>query len=324
VECPLAICDSSSFQDLSIQKLLALLLFGFLPFMCSFLPRSDAVPPLKIGGATIDVDIDPAEFHAPSTQLNWWVSAAANAVNAYYGKFPLPRTELHINSFDGHGVRNGKTFGRDNEGLIRISLGSDTTLDQLREDWMLTHEMVHLTFPSVSEDHHWIEEGIASYVEPFARMQAGNLQATRVWGDMMRDMWQGLPREGDEGLDRTHTWASTYWGGALFCLMADVKIRQQTKNKKGLQDALRGIMNAGGNVAQDWDLRHALQVGDQATGTHVLEELYERMRDKPVPVDLDSLWKQLGVERQDGVTRFREDAPWASIRRSINAGKAQP
>jgi predicted metalloprotease with PDZ domain len=189
---------------------------------------------------------------------------------------------------------------------------------------MLTHEMVHLTFPSVSEDHHWIEEGIASYVEPFARMQAGNLQATRVWGDMMRDMWQGLPREGDEGLDRTHTWASTYWGGALFCLMADVKIRQQTKNKKGLQDALRGIMNAGGNVAQDWDLRRALQVGDKATGTHVLEELYERMRDKPLPVDLDSLWKQLGVERQDGITRFREDAPWAPIRRSINAGKPQP
>jgi hypothetical protein len=292
--------------------------------MCSFMPASDGVPSLKIGGGTIDVDIDPADFHTPAAQLNWWINAAANAINSYYGKFPLPRTELRVNASDGHGVHSGKTFGRNNEGLIRISVGSDTTLDELREDWMLTHEMVHLTFPSVSDEHHWIEEGTATYVEPIARMQAGNLSAARVWGDMMRDMRQGLPREGDEGLDRTHTWASTYWGGALFCLMADVKIRQQTKNKKGLQDALRGILNAGGNVAQDWDLRHALQIGDQATGTHVLEELYERMRDKAMPVDLDALWKQLGVERRNGVAVFHEDAPWASVRRSINAGKPQP
>jgi len=31
-----------------------------------------------------------------------------------------------------------------------------------------------------------------------------------------------------------------YWGGALFCLQADLEVRKRTGNAKGLQDALRG------------------------------------------------------------------------------------
>src|SRR5260370_28547747 len=37
----------------------------------------------------------------------------------------------------------------------------------------------HLAFPSVDEKHHWIEEGIATYVEPIARIPAGHLTAAQ-------------------------------------------------------------------------------------------------------------------------------------------------
>jgi hypothetical protein len=69
-----------------------------------------------------------------------------------------------------------------------------------------------------------------------------------MWADLVRDMPKGLPEPGDQGLDNTHTWGRTYWGGALFCFLADIEIRKQTKNEKGLQDALRGILNAGGDI----------------------------------------------------------------------------
>jgi hypothetical protein len=288
------------------------------------MPTSDRILSVHRGGGTIDVSVGPGDLTASSAELSAWVDAAVESVTRYYGRFPIAHTELRIKLFDGDGVYNGHTFERDNSGLIRIAVGSKTTVDQLRADWMLTHEIVHLAFPSVAENNHWIEEGIATYVEPIARLQAGFLKPEKVWGDLSRDVPQGLPREGDQGLDRTHTWARTYWGGALFCLVADVKIRQQTRNEKGLQDALRGILNAGGNIAQEWDLERALRIGDQATGTHVLQELYRRMKDEPVSVDLDSLWRQLGVEMRNGTITFNETAPWASVRRSIDAGKAQP
>ncbi len=163
-------------------------------------------------------------------------------------------------------------------------------------DWMLTHEMIHLAFPSVADEHHWIEEGISTYVEPIARIRASHMKEEQMWADLIRDMPKGQPQAGDEGLDRTHTWGRTYWGGALFCFDADVEIRRQTQNKKGLQDALRGILDAGGNITQDWELTKALKVGDQATGTTVLTDLYNQMKDKPVTVDLQEKWQQLGIE----------------------------
>ena len=61
----------------------------------------------------------------------------------------------------------------------------------------------------------------------------------------------------------------------------------------------------------------AFEVGDKATGTHVLTELYEQMRDTPKPVDLDALWKELGVERDAEGVRLDDSAPFANIRKAI-------
>jgi hypothetical protein len=42
--------------------------------------------------------------------------------------------------------------------------------------------------------------------------------------------------------------------------------------KRVVEDALRGILVAGGNITQNWPLERALRVGDEAPGTHALEE----------------------------------------------------
>ena len=140
-----------------------------------------------------------------------------------------------------------------------------------------------------------------------------------MWFELVRDMPKGQPQSGDEGLDHTHTWGRTYWGGALFCFLADIEIRKQTQNKKGLQDALRGILNAGGSMLNDWPIEKALQTGDRAVGVEVLAKLYEEMRDRPMQVDLDSLWKQLGIGVENGAVQFNDKAPLAAIRNAIIA-----
>src|SRR6266481_6544602 len=189
-----------------------------------------------IGGARIDVTIDARKLDVPQAELMRWVKSAAESVTAYYSRFPVPHLALRIASFEGTGVRHGQTFGRDG-GLITISVGNKTPPAQLAEDWMLTHEMAHLAFPSVERNHHWMEEGLSTYVEPIARIRAGHWTARQMWMDLVRDLPKGLPEEGDKGLDNTHTWGRTYWGGALFCFLADVEIRRQTNNQKGLEDA---------------------------------------------------------------------------------------
>jgi hypothetical protein len=148
------------------------------------------------------------------------------------------------------------------------------------------------------------------------------LSVEKMWGEMIRDMHQGLPETGDRGLDNTHTWGRTYWGGALFCLLADVEIRKRSANQKGFEDALRAINRAGGTIDVDWPLARALEIGDRETGGKTLTELYEKMRATPVAVDLPDLWKQLGVERRGGSVAFDDQAPLAAVRRSILKGSA--
>ena len=135
----------------------------------------------------------------------------------------------------------------------------------------------------------------------------------------MRGLPKGLPQSGDQGLDHTPTWGRTYWGGALFCTLADVEIRKRTQNTYGLQDALRAIVKAGGGMRVSWPLVKALKVGDQATGVAVLQELYEQMKATPVDVDLADLWQQLGVEVDGKQVTFHDDAPFVSVRKAINA-----
>ena len=277
---------------------------------------------LQACGATLAVHIDSDSNSPKRADLLAWVQRAGDAVCTYYGKFPVPRVKLDVRVAGGSGVHGGVTYPTDG-GQIRISLGNRTTVAELSEDWELTHEMIHLAFPSMAEKHHWFEEGIAVYVEPIARVQAGQLTAERMWSDVVRDMPQGEPGNGDRGLDNTHTWGRTYWGGAMFCLVADVRIRQKTGNREGLQDALRGILNAGGNITQDWEIEHALAVGDKATGTTVLVDMYQAMRNQPGPVDLEGLRKDLGILRgQDGSVQFDAKAPLADVRVAITQPRA--
>jgi hypothetical protein len=277
---------------------------------------------IHIGGATLQVDFAPGTLDLPTPQILQWVENAATSVATYYGRFPVPRDRILIQpAEDRHGVMQGTTWG-DVGGFpafTRIRLGQHTTTQELTEDWMMTHELVHTAFPSQEDEHHWIEEGLAVYVEPVARVQAGFLQPEKIWADMVRDMPKGNPQPGDQGLDNTHTWGRTYWGGAQFCLLADVTIREQTHNKKGLQDALRAIAAAGGAIDQNWPIEKAFAAGDAGTGTHVLEDQYKRMASTPVTIDLDGLWKKLGIVRTETGVRFELDAPEAAIREAITA-----
>ena len=284
-------------------------------------PQIASTQILKVGSAELQVDFAVGALDLTPAQILPWIERAAQAVTVYYGRFPIPHDRiLIVPTSDDHGVLQGTTWGdmRGMPAFTRIRLGQHTTLQDLTDDWTMTHELVHTTFPSLPDDQHWMEEGIATYIEPIARVQAGELQAKQVWHDMMDGMPKGEPRAGDQGLDKTHTWGRTYWGGGLFCLVADVNIRRQTHNRKGLRDALRAIVAAGGTIDHDWPLMKALEIGDKATGTTVLTDQYKQWSQAPMPVDLPALWKELGVSNgTDGAATLDPHAPLAEIRDAI-------
>ncbi|WP_188564571.1 hypothetical protein [Undibacterium terreum] len=275
---------------------------------------------LKVQGATIRVVFAEGKTVLSKEQILDWVRTDAQTVAKYYGAFPVPELGLLLVPVAGGKINQGVTYG-DGMPVIRVGIGRDADAATLERDWVMVHEMVHLAFPLMPRRHHWLEEGIATYVEPLARAQAGLLPPEKVWGDLMRDLHQGLPADGDQGLDNTHTWGRTYWGGALFCLMAELRLREQTNNRFGLQDALRGINRDSGGMAHEWPILRALKAGDAATGMQVLSDLYAEMANKPVTPDLPVLWARLGVAMVDGKIVFNDRAAMAGIRQAITRAR---
>lgn len=215
----------------------------------------------------------------------------------------------------GQGPTRGETLGAGGPAiLVRVGEHANT-----REDWVVTHEMLHVNFPDLGREHAWLTEGLATYVEPIARARVGLIDAQRVWRDLIEGLPQGLPEKDDKGLESTHTWGRTYWGGALFCLKADLMIRERTSNIRSLDDVLWAIARRGAFVQSHWEISQVLDAGDRATGTQVLHELYAQMALRPGTVNLAQLFRSLGVSIQGNSIAFHDDAPLAKIRGEITA-----
>ena len=278
---------------------------------------------LTIGGAAIQVHVGAGERRLTDAQLLGWVEGAARAVSAYFGRFPVKTLDLTIGVDDRRGVHGGVTRGWPAPN-IHIKISHECPPEVLARDWVLVHEMVHTSFPNVDRDKHaWAEEGLSTYVEPWARVRAGQLTREHVWADLAHDMPQGDPEPGDQGLDHTPTWGRTYWGGAQFWMLADVELREKSGGRLGLEDALRAIQAAGGDVTVDWPLEQSLAVADKALGLAVLVPLHDRMKAAPAPVDLPDLWKRLGIKVDGERATFDDAAPLAAVRRQIERGPAR-
>jgi len=273
---------------------------------------------LSVGGGQLDVGFAPGDFALPRERLLAWIEQSAHAISVYYGRFPVASARILVVPVPGAGVRHGQAFGV-HGAAIRLMVGRGSDENDLRRDWKAVHEMVHLALPDLADRHTWLEEGLAVYVESIARVQAGDLAAETVWGEFARDMPKGLPGPGDRGLDHTPTWGRTYWGGAIFCLLADVAYREASDNRRGLQDALRAVLAEGGSLETEWPIARMLAVADEAMAMPVLAGLYERYGASPEAPDLDALWRRLGVVARDGVASFDDSAPLAAIRRAITA-----
>lgn len=273
---------------------------------------------LKLEDRSVEVAFVPLERRLAQEEIVRWIRSSVQMVARYFGRFPLEHALVLVLP-----ARRDRIHGRVLGGggaTVLLWLGPDATNAKLYDDWVLVHELVHTGFPTVPRRHHWAEEGVATYVEPLARVRSGQITAEKVWGDLLIGLPKGLPKEGDRGLDRTPTWGRTYWGGALFWFLADLDIRERTENRRSLADALRGIVSAGGTIAHRWELNRALDAADRAVGIPALGQLYAKMGSQPMDVDLKSLFGKLGVQLRDGRVEFDDNAPLAAIRRSIIDG----
>lgn len=278
---------------------------------------------LEFERTRILVSFTPDDFKLPEKHLLDWVLRSARATAAFYGRFPVSNVRISLEPDTGAWVGDGVAWASPDP-RIRLRIGRDIKAKTLKDDSTLVHEMTHLGFPDLDDIHLWLHEGLATYVETIARAQAGETTPAHAWAYFAAELPQGLPGKGDKGLNDTDSIDRRYWGGAIFCLVADVEIRRRTNNRYGLRHALRAVLDAGGTLAQTWEIERVLAIADRAVGVPVLSELFPTWKDKSVTPDLDRLWAELGIRRGGDAVRLHDAAPLAALRRGITEPPARP
>lgn len=270
---------------------------------------------LRVGGCAFTL-VPQGHDPLPLPLLRAWVERAAGMIADYYrGEFPVPGLQVTLIAGAGRGVG----FGSHQDGRwVRVHYGRHSSAQHFERDWVMVHELLHATFPDLPDHQRWMQEGLSTYLEPIVRVRGGATTEARMWQRWLPRMHHGRPQSGDEGLDRTHTWGRTYWGGTLFWLMVDLQLRIATEGQRSIRDVVVAIARAGGNGRASWNAAQVCEHADAATQTTLVSTLYDQLARNPGDVDLDALWSQLGVSLSPGdAVAFDDGAPLAALRRAL-------
>ena len=274
--------------------------------------------PVSIGTSRLTVAMPRAGFALGMPEILGWVEETGAQVAEFAGGFPTEKALVMISPIPGH---DQVVFGRVQPSpfpTVCVFAGPTMNQQALEDDWILLHEFLHLAFPPVRRDARWIDEGIATYFEPILRARAGERTEEEAWAELVAGCRRGVAALEERGLHGADSIDDVYWGGALFCLLADVETRRLTGGERGLEDGVRALIDAGQSVSGPTrTIDELIPVMARGTGVGALEELCERYVHGHAPVDLDALWKKLGVIRTGDGVRLDDDAPWADVRRAI-------
>ncbi len=274
--------------------------------------------------AELEIVVLDGPLDASQDLLYRWVRDSARVVGQFWRGFPVEHALVVLLPIPNrHGVVFGKVLPESSPGVI-VLVGEHTPRERLYGDWILVHELFHLGTPSFNGEGKWYDEGLATYYEPLIRARAGWRSEADVWKEFAHDMPQGLAAMG-KGLENADDYADIYWGGGLFCLVADLELRKQSDGKRGLEDGLVGVLDAGGNASEVWPLGRTLSLADRTTGASVLARLAKSHATRGKKIDLDAMWRDLGVVMTGDQIELRDDAPLSRIRRQlVYGGDAKP
>jgi hypothetical protein len=274
----------------------------------------------RAGDAELEVAIADGALDESAETMTAWVRESAAAVGHFWRGFPVPRVLVTLIPVPGrHRILFGKVLPESAPGVV-ILVGQHVRREQLREDWILVHELFHLGVPSFSGEGKWFDEGLATYFEPIIRARAGWRSEESVWSEFVRAMPLGLRAIDETGLENAERYGEIYWGGAIVALLADVEIRRKTAGARGLEDGLRAVLAAGGDASEVWPLDRTLEVSDRGCGVDALIPLARAHARGARHVDLEAVWRSLGIVTHDGSVSLRSDAPLASVRERIVFG----
>jgi hypothetical protein len=271
------------------------------------------------GGAFALTAIGPAGRVKDETLRSWVRRAGASVANFYQG-LPAPRVEALLVGEDcsDHGGIFGTTL-RNGRPSVVLFYCADAPDDAFADDWVATHEFVHLGNPRLGHRVPWFTEGSATYYQDVLRARSGERSPAQMWGDLYDGFHRfcapvdGLSlRDESDGLRRRHRYQRVYWGAACLFFRVDVAIRLRTHGEQSLDTVMRTLLKK--SRAEPLEERDLLDALDAAAGEPIANESLVAKE----PFALAPLFHELGIEPVgEELVKLHDDAPLARVRQQM-------
>jgi hypothetical protein len=286
---------------------------------------------LDLPGARIDVALLGEPLAMGDAPTLGFIEQSAARITGLFGRFPVDATVFVVPVTGAGEVVFGRVMSLAGASVVLL-FGAATPASGVRDNWVVVHELFHLASPSFVGEGHWLEEGLATYYEPILRARAGWMTEAELWTHFVRSMPRGLRRsDAAPALEDRDDIDSTYWGGALFAFLADVRTRAATGGARSLDDAMRAVLAREGDATHVARVVDFIRTADEATGAREVSAVYESWAVRGEAADLDALWQRLGIDGVRAaraaadaggpVVTLRDDAPWSALRRAILASE---
>ena len=154
-----------------------------------------------------------------------WLDQASDAVTNIYGVFPVENAQVLVAGIGKR--REAVPWGevqRAGSAAVHLFVDETRPIEQYIQDWTAVHELSHLLIPRIHYQDRWLSEGLASYYQNVARSNTQMLSPEQAWQKLSAGFSRG--RKAQKGnLRRSSATMHTYWGGAAFYLLADLRLR---------------------------------------------------------------------------------------------------
>lgn len=243
-------------------------------------------------------------------EIHKWIADAANSLESYLGFYPVKNTQVIVIAKTKK--KNGPVpWGRlqrgNGMGLLFVVV-PEFPIDDFYRDWTATHEFTHQLLPNINWEDKWLSEGLASYLEYVLMAQSNWITKEEAW----YALYKGLKR-GEKGTkktkreplketmnnrqknDRTGRTMRIYWSGALFFMKADLKLRELSNNKVGLNHILNKLNRCCELHEEMWSGSRLTAKLDELSESDIFSELYKEFREGVNFPEYEDTLNRLGV-----------------------------
>ncbi|WMN60194.1 hypothetical protein NI389_01860 [Pseudoalteromonas xiamenensis] len=174
---------------------------------------------------------------------------------------------------------------RENVEAIELHVYRYASLERLKKDWTLYHEIVHLYHPRFATEHFWISEGLATYLQNIIMMKANIITKQEFRSRLSAGFERGkqstrkhigkLSSISDE-MWSTKAYQRVYWSGAAFFLEADLALRE--KNNKTLVEVIQNYQNCCRKKSDS--AAHFIEALDAISQSAIFSTLFAKYRNR--------------------------------------------